>query len=167
MTRFERWCVVATSAGTAVTGVGYLWIRYFMEPVDPFSVINHPLQPWFLKAHILVSPFLLFAVGAIAVRHVWRHYRQRVRPGRRTGLATALSLLPMVLTGYLIQSVTHEGWLTGIALSHVGLGLLFTAGVALHYFLARRDVHLHGPAAYRQTRRIEGHRRRAGEQVNG
>lgn len=158
MTRFERWSLVLTSIGTAATGVGYLWIKYLMEPSDPFSVFNHPLQPWFLKAHILVSPLLLFAVGAIAVRHVWRHFRTHVVTGRRTGLTTALSLAPMVLTGYLIQAVTHEGWLEAIALSHIGVGLLYTVALALHYVLARRAVHVHGAAAYRATRRIEGHR---------
>src|SRR5690606_30891762 len=98
-----------SSFATGATGLAYLWVKYAMEPTEPFAVINHPIQPWLLKAHLLTAPFLVFAVGMIALRHVWLHYRSGVLRGRRTGIISGLTLLPMILTGYLIQSVTHEG----------------------------------------------------------
>lgn len=140
MNRFEKWSVLSTSFLTAVTGIVYLWMKYFMEAADPWAVINHPLQPWLLKAHILVAPLLVFAVGSIAVRHVWRHIRTGVAFGRRSGLTTALSLAPMIITGYLIQAVTHESWLLAIAIAHIGTGLLYSLGVAVHAWISRKAV---------------------------
>lgn len=133
MTRFEKWAVLSTSAATAVTGAVYLGIKYLLEPAEPWAVINHPLQPWLLKAHILVAPLLVFAVGMIAVRHVWQHFRRGLPSGRRSGILTATVFAPMVVTGYLIQSVTAEGWLAALAWAHIGVSLLFTVGIAAHW----------------------------------
>lgn len=138
MSPFERWSVLTTSLLTAATGIVYMWMKYFMESSDPWAVINHPLQGWFLKTHILVAPLLVFAVGMIAVRHVWRHFRAGVRHGRRSGLTTGIALAPMVVTGYLIQAITAEGWLAAMAISHIGVGLLYTVGLAVHAWLGRR-----------------------------
>lgn len=138
MNGFERWSVWATAIATTVTGIGYFWVKYMLQTDDPFAVVNHPLQPWLLKAHILVAPLLVFAVGLIAVRHVWRHYRAGLPRGRRSGVVTALVVGPMVVTGYLIQAVTHESWLHVIAIAHIAFGLLFAVGLALHQVFVRR-----------------------------
>lgn len=138
MSRFERWSVWITTALTAATGIGYFWTKYLVEPSGPFAVVNHPLQPFFLKAHILVSPLLLLALGMISLRHVWRHFRSGVRWSRRSGLTTALSVLPMVATGYLIQTFTATGWVRAMALSHIGFGTLYLVGISLHQVFVRR-----------------------------
>lgn len=148
MNRFEKWWVLSTSALTAATGIIYLWMKYFMASTDPWAVINHPLQPAVLKAHILFAPLLVFAVGSISVRHVWKHFRTGVVAGRRSGLTTALSLAPMILTGYLIQAITAEGWLTAMAISHIGTGMLYTAGLAVHAWLGGR---IRSPSAVRRA----------------
>lgn len=151
MTRFEKGSVLASSLLTLVTGVVYAWMKYLLTPSEPWAVVNHPLQPWVLKAHILVAPLLVFSVGAIAVRHVWQHYRAGVRWARRSGLTTALAVAPMIVTGYLIQAVTNEGWLRAMAWSHLGVGILYGAGLAAHWAAtrgARRAPLL------RQTRRL-------------
>lgn len=140
MTRFEKWSVLSTSFLTAATGLIYVWMKYFMEPTEPWAVINHPLQPWVLKAHILVAPLLVFALGFIAVRHIWRHFRTGVAYGRRTGLTAGLMLAPMVVTGYLIQAVTAEGWLLAIAIAHIATGLLYSLGLAAHAWIARKTI---------------------------
>lgn len=132
MTQFEKWSVWSTSVATTVTGVGFSWAKYFVSSDDPWAVVNHPWQPWFLKAHILVAPLMVFAIGMIFTRHVWRHFRNRVRLGRRSGIFTALATLPMVATGYLIQAVTHGGWLQALAIAHTVLGFAYAVGLALH-----------------------------------
>jgi hypothetical protein len=137
MTRFERWAVWSTSILTAVTGVVYLWMKYFVVSDDPFAVVNHPLQPAVLKAHILVAPMLTFAIGLVAVRHIWRHIQARVQRGRRSGLATAFMVAPMILTGYVVQAVTGEGLLRAMALSHIGLGVIYALGLVAHGFAMR------------------------------
>ena len=140
MTRFERWSVWSTSTATAVTGFVYLWMKYLMTPVDPWSVINHPLQPWVLKAHILVAPLLVFSVGMVALKHIWRHLRNARPTARRTGITTALVLGPMVISGYLIQSVTGESVLRVIALVHIVTGSVYALGLLAHQLVVRRVV---------------------------
>lgn len=138
MTRFERWSVVVTSALTTLTGLGYFWVKYLVQTDAPWAVINHPLEPWLLKAHILVAPLLVFAVGLIALRHVWRHLRGGERSGRRSGLVLTGVFGPLVVTGYLIQVVTAVGWLRALALAHVVLGVVFAAGLLGHRLPAAR-----------------------------
>lgn len=140
MSRFEKWSVLSTSLLTSLTGLIYLWMKYFMESTEPWAVVNHPLQPLVLKAHILVAPLLVFALGFIAVRHIWRHFRIGVALGRRSGLTTAVSLAPMVLTGYFIQAVTHESWLLAIAIAHIVVGLIYSLGLAVHAWSTRKAV---------------------------
>lgn len=132
MTRFEAWAVWSTSAAATATGVGLFWAKYLVRNSDPWAVVNHPWQPWLLKAHILVVPLLVFAIGLVFTRHVWRHFRSRMRWGRRSGVLTAAATLPMVATGYLIQAVTHAGWLQALAVAHIGLGVVYAAALALH-----------------------------------
>ncbi len=132
MSRFEKWCLGLTTAATAVTGTGLLLTKYLMQSDDPWAVINHPLQPWFLKIHILVAPTLVFAVGLIATRHIWPHFKAGLRAGLRSGTMTALVTVPMVLSGYFIQTMTEPGWLKGIAVTHIATGFLFTAAFIGH-----------------------------------
>lgn len=138
MTRFEKWSVLTGSAATGVTGAAYLWVKYAMEPTEPWAVINHPIQPWLLKAHILVAPLLVFAVGMIAVRHIWRHYRTGMKWGRRSGILSGVSLVPMIVTGYLIQGITHERWLAVTAWTHIVTSVLFLIGVTIHAVILAR-----------------------------
>ena len=106
MTRFERWAVWSTSVATFVTGVIYLWMKYLVVSDDPLAVVNHPWQPAVLKVHILVAPLLVFSIGLVALRHVWWHFRSKARDGRRSGLLTLVVLGPMIVSGYLIQTMT-------------------------------------------------------------
>lgn len=140
MTRFERWLVWSASFGTGVTGLVYLWMQYALEPVGPWAVINHPLQPLVLKLHILVSPVLVFALGTIALRHVWRHFRGNASGGRRSGVTTGLVAVGMVVSGYLVQVLTAETWLRVVAWAHIVTGLLFTVGLIGHQLAVRRVV---------------------------
>jgi len=136
VTRFERWAVWSTSVATLVTGILFMWMKYLLVSDDPFAVVNHPWQPLVLKLHILVAPLLTFSIGLVALRHVWRHVQSGMRDGRRTGLVTLVALGPMIVTGYLIQAVTHQGWLEAMAISHIGLGLLYGVALLLHQFAA-------------------------------
>lgn len=149
MTRFERWSVWSTSVATIGTGIGLVWAKYFVASADPWSVINHPLEPWFLKAHIIVTPLLVFSIGLIATRHIWRHLRSATPSGRKSGIVTLITLAPMTLTGYLIQVVTLQGWLQALAFTHIALGMLYAVGLALHWPRVRANR----PAARRRSSR--------------
>lgn len=133
ITRFERWLIWLSTGATLVTGVVYWWMKDLMTATEPWAVINHPLQPWMLKAHILIAPVLVFAVGLITTRHVWRHYRQGQERGRRTGIVAALTFLVLVATGYVLQVLTGETTLRVVGWMHLGIGVAYSAGLALHW----------------------------------
>ncbi|MFW5947952.1 MAG: hypothetical protein ACOCUW_05620 [Gemmatimonadota bacterium] len=138
MTPFERRAVWITTAGTLITGVAYWWMKELLTPAEPWAVVNHPLQPWVLKAHILIAPFQVFSVGMITSRHIWRHYRQGVPKGRRTGTLAAVTFAAVVLTGYALQVVTAELLIRGLAWAHLVLGVVYSVGVAAHWPATRR-----------------------------
>lgn len=138
MSRLERWIVLVTSGATALTGVGLFWTKYLITSSDPWSVVNHPLQPLLLKAHILAAPGLVFALGMIAVRHVWQHYRAGLRRGRRSGIITALVTVPMVVSGYLIQAITAPTWLQLVAVVHIATSGIFLLGLVAHQIVMWR-----------------------------
>ena len=91
-----------------------------------------PLQAWVLKAHIISAPVLVFAVGLVATDHIWRHFRNNVRLGRRSGVSMMWVVAPMVLTGYLIQAVIHPGWLVFLAWLHLACGVVYVLALLLH-----------------------------------
>jgi undecaprenyl pyrophosphate phosphatase UppP len=136
VTPFERWAVWSTSLATFVTGLIYLGMKYLLVSDDPLAVVNHPWQPAVLKLHILVAPLLVFSIGLVALRHVWRHFQSKTRDGRRSGLLTVIVLGPMIVSGYLIQTLTEEGWLRTMAFVHIGLGLVYGVGLLVHQFAA-------------------------------
>jgi len=137
-----KWLLLGSSGATFLTGVAYGWMKYLMEPVSAWAVVNHPLQPFMLKAHILVAPVLVFALGVIAVDHIWKHYRSRVRPGRRSGLTMMWLVVPMIVSGYLIQAVTQEGWLTAMIWAHLITGGVYGVAMFAHWvaFARRRRI---------------------------
>lgn len=135
MNRFEKWTLWISFALTAITGVGLLWTKYFMHTDDPWAVINHPLQPWLLKAHIVAAPALVFALGLIGSKHIWKHFKARVAVGRRTGIVTVLMAGLMIVTGYFIQIVTQVVSLKVLAISHIALGFVFLVGFVAHQVL--------------------------------
>lgn len=138
MKPFARWSVWVGSVVSGFTGLVYWWMLHMMEPLGEWAVINHPLQPWVLKAHIVTSPLLVFAVGLIAMDHVWKQYRLGIRAGRRSGLTAMWVIAPMIATGYLIQAVTLPTWLSALGWLHLGTGVAYLAGLAVHQVVVPR-----------------------------
>jgi hypothetical protein len=142
VTPFERWTVWLSAVLVTATGVAYFWMKYLLQPTDPFAVVNHPWQAAVLKLHILTAPLLVFGLGLVAVRHVAAHLAAGTRWGRRSGLSAALSAAPLILSGYLIQALTSERWLRVVGWVHIGLGLLFGAGLLVHQVVVRGRAEL-------------------------
>lgn len=151
MSRFEKWSVWSTTFLIAATGIGYFWTKYLTVSADPFSIINHPLQPVFLKLHILVAPLFLLALGLVAGRHIWTHFRSGIRWSRRSGVSAALVIGPMILTGYLIQVIIGEGWLRAMALSHIAFGILYLGAIGLHRWFLRQPAPANGMSGRRDA----------------
>lgn len=138
MTRTQRWLLLVSSAVMGATGLTYWWMKNMMEPATEWAAISHPLQPWVLKAHILVAPVLVFAVGFIASEHILKNAGRPGRAGRRSGHTALRLFIPMALSGYLIQTVTHDGWLSTLAWIHLISGLTYLAGLATHRWVFGR-----------------------------
>jgi hypothetical protein len=118
------------------TGLIYAWMAYFVTSTDPYATVNHPWQPAVQHLHILVAPFLVFATGAIWRRHVWKSWQMDIRSRRRSGLGLALSLAPMAVSGYLIQTAVEPPWRKAWVVVHLVTAGVWTGGYLLHQFLA-------------------------------
>lgn len=132
MSRFEAWVMHLASALVGGTGLVYGWMLYLVHPADPYAVVNHPWQPHVQHLHILVAPLLVFAAGLIWQRHIWPHWRNGVRKGKKTGLSLALTLVPMVISGYLIQTAVDESWRKAWVAVHLVASGLWLAGYLAH-----------------------------------
>ena len=150
MSRFEAWTVHLSSLLVAGTGLVYGWMRYFATPADPYAVVNHPWQPQLQHLHVLAAPLLVFAAGIIWRQHVWQRWRLGGRRRRRSGLSMMLTLVPMVASGYLLQTAVDEAWRQAWVVVHVAASLLWLAAYAGHLAaprLARRRRAAAGGAA--------------------
>jgi thiamine biosynthesis lipoprotein len=106
--RLESWLLHISTFLLAATGLIYPWMHYWMKPADPFSVVNHPLEPTMLKTHILVSPFLVLGFGLILHSHILFKISTGARISRRTGLILIPSFALMVISGYLLQIIISD-----------------------------------------------------------
>lgn len=137
MTRSEQLLLWGSSAATALTGAVYGVMKYGMKTDDPYAVVNHPWQPFFLKAHVLAAPVLVFAIGAIFSKHVVRQWKSYGERGKRSGGAILAVAGSMIASGYVIQIVTAESWIRWIGWTHLGLGVLYTGAIVIHRRAAR------------------------------
>lgn len=132
MSPLERWSLWITAALTTGSGLVYLWLKYFVESSDPWAVISHPFQPLALKTHILVSPLFVFVLGAIVVKHAIVHLREGSTGRGPSGLSLLFLVLPMLLSGYVIQVVTGETAARVLALIHIGTSIGFIGALVWH-----------------------------------
>ena len=137
MSTFEKWLLWSSTAAVAVTGIVFGWMKYFLATDDPYAVVHHPLQPLVLKLHVLSAPVLVFALGVVYTRHVVRQWRLGRARGRPSGIGIVTTLLPMVLSGYLIQVVTAAPLLAAAQWTHIATGVLFAVGLGVHQAVVR------------------------------
>ncbi|MGH7151930.1 MAG: hypothetical protein ACREIU_14585 [Planctomycetota bacterium] len=139
MSRLEAWLLHAATALVVGTGAAYAVFRYVLEPADPFAVASHPLEPAVQRLHVLSAPLLLFLVGVVWQRHVLKGLRSGRPPRRRTGLTLALSLLPMVASGYLLQVAVDPVWRGRWGVVHLATSAAWTVGYIAHLFGPRTN----------------------------
>ncbi len=137
MTRLQLFWLHLTVALTAVTGVVFAVMKYFLKSDDEFSVINHPLQPHMLAAHVVVAPFVLFFLGWTFSNHILPKYRFGNGKNRRTGIGAALLIVPMALSGYLLQVSVDETLRDVMAWAHWITSGIFVIGYVIHLINAR------------------------------
>lgn len=134
----QKWLLGSLSACVGVTGLVYLWMKYFMQTTDPFAVVNHPWQPYVLYAHLLSAPALILVFGMVWTSHVRDKLADGKRYSRRSGLASLWSFTAMAASGYLLQVVTGESLQRALVVGHVASGCAFLAMYGAHLFIAAR-----------------------------
>ncbi len=117
--------------GMTVSGLAFAWMKYFMKSDDPFAVVNHPWQPYLLDAHVLIGPVAVFAIGWIFGNHIWPAYRGGA-PNRASGIVSMLFIVPMVISGYLMQVAVADAARKALAVSHWISVALFAIGYIAH-----------------------------------
>jgi len=130
--RWEAWWNHAALAAVSLTGIVYGVFKYWVPNPDPDSRAGHPLQAAFLKAHLLVAPFALIGVGLLLHRHALARMRLGERQGRRTGGLILWLVVPVALSGVLIQVLVDPRAVRGTGWTHAALGAVFVIGYLLH-----------------------------------
>jgi hypothetical protein len=126
VSRAERRLLDVSVALVTLSGIAYYVMKTWMRPRDPYSVLGHPFQPYALALHLLTAPALVFALGLIFREHVLEKLRGgRSVPGRKGGVLLAATALPMVLSGYGLQTASSPGARGVLSYAHLATGLLF------------------------------------------
>jgi hypothetical protein len=110
MSRTERWLIQISNLLVGGTGLVYAVMKYLLVPASPFSVINHPLQPLVLTLHLVAAPLLVLAVGILWKGHIAERWSSGRPAGRISGIGLGLTFLPMMLSGYLLQTASAPFW---------------------------------------------------------
>lgn len=136
MSAFQLWMQHLSNFLVGATGLVYAWFRY-LSPVpaeDPesFVVAVPPAQALFQQLHLFFAPTLVFAVGLIWHTHVLGKFRKKARR-RLSGIGLAATFVPMVASGYLIQTTVEEHWRTTWIIVH-----LITSGFWLAAYLVHQ-----------------------------
>ena len=132
MSRFEAWMLHLSNLLVGGTGLVYAWMVFLVEPADPYAVVNHPLQPQVQHLHILLAPLLVFTAGLVWRRHVWAQWKGGIADRRRSGLSMISLLVPMIVSGYLIQTATGDEWRRIWVWVHVAASGLWLLGYLAH-----------------------------------
>ena len=133
MTTFQRRFLYLSTITATISGVLYIGIRTFLEPADPWAIVNHPLEPWALKAHILTAPLMLFSVGLITAQHIIRSLKSSLPTGRQSGVIMTVIFGPLALTGYLLQTVISPLVTAVLSWAHLILGIICALALAIHW----------------------------------
>jgi hypothetical protein len=140
----QRWVLHAAFLAVALSGVVYGLLKYLGEALsrripsafplsdDPFTVFRHPVQPWALDLHVVAAPILIFALGWIFRDHILAKAAAKGAPLKRSGALALLATAPLVLSGYLLQTLTNESLHLGAVILHVGSGGLFALAYGAH-----------------------------------
>ena len=138
MNPFERLLIHISNLAVVGTGLVYAVMLYFLKSDDPFSIVNHPWQPHMQHLHVLTAPLFIFAVGLIWRRHIWGHWTRKIPQGRSSGSSLLFLLVPMALSGYLLQTAVDPAWRNIWTWIHVATSSVWTLAFVVHFFMARR-----------------------------
>jgi hypothetical protein len=137
MSRAEAWLLHVAHLLVGGTGLVYAWMLYFLDPIDEFSILNHPWQDETQALHILTAPLLVFAGAWIWKTHVWKRLSSGQKRRRISGLALTFTLFPMIASGYFLQISIEPSWHQAWLVIHLSTSGLWLAAYLKHQFRFR------------------------------
>lgn len=132
MSRTDAWLFHISNGLVISTGLVYAWMAYFSQSDDPYAIVGHPWQPHVQHAHVLVSPLLVLVFGHFWTRHVSPHLQRDTRKRRSSGISMLLMALPMIFSGYGIQTVVEAQWRTIWVTVHLATSGLWICSYLIH-----------------------------------
>lgn len=154
MSFWEKFSVVTSVCLMLLSGVTYLVTKYGLEKEDPFSVINHPLEPVALKIHILLGPLLIFLFGVLFQSHMRGRFKPNFQSARGGGLLTAILFVLTASSGYLLQILDQWVFREIFFYLHVIGGLSFGLTFGFHSYQLVRRIRKTGPALPEDSRHM-------------
>jgi hypothetical protein len=133
MNRIDAWLLHVSNGLVMITGLVYAWMAYFAQSDDPYAVVGHPWQPHVQHAHVLVAPLLVLMLGHLWSRHMEPHLQRNTRNTRSSGLGMLLAAMPMVFSGYAIQTAVEPHWRTVWVVVHLAASLFWIGGYLIHF----------------------------------
>jgi hypothetical protein len=114
------------------SGVGIFIVKHAIEQ-DPFSMWNHPSQPWLVAAHLVTSPILIFVIGSLMLFHVIPHFRERDHFWSGVLLLVAFGLYS--ITGMFLFFLFPDEVLFWIKWTHIVSGFVSFPLMAYHWWV--------------------------------
>jgi hypothetical protein len=137
MSRLEAWFMHITTILITLTGIVYACMHYLMKPADPFSVVNHPLEPYMLDTHIIVAPALVLLFGVLVHSHIIAKLQSNTKTARKSGIFLIPLFVIMVLSGYFLQVITAS-WNKVLVVIHLTSGMIWFILYIGHYVASYR-----------------------------
>ncbi|MFO1425746.1 MAG: hypothetical protein U1F11_01970 [Steroidobacteraceae bacterium] len=129
-TRRRRW-VRALASGTWITGVVWLYFRYFVTVTDRFGFEGpHPQQHWWLVAHAAASFGAVWMYGVLWPGHVLRCWRSHLR--RWSGGTLFGVTLWLILTGFALYYLGSDRLRDWTSILHWAVGLAAIGAWLVH-----------------------------------
>lgn len=139
MTRRTAWFLHLSTILVGGSGLIFAWMLYLLEPTDPYALVSHPRQPDVQHLHVLTAPFLVFGCGILWIGHIWSRIRSGYQGRRKTGIALTVLVIPMILSGYLLQVSVDEALRDFWIIAHVATSCLWLIVYAVHQLSPRRS----------------------------
>ena len=138
MNTWGRWAFGLLTMSVTVTGLAYLWMKYFLATDDPFAVVNHPWQSFMLAAHVVLSPGLVLVFGMLLNSHILEKLGAGKTENRKSGLVSFGTFFVMTGTGYLLLVVTSPLLMQILVAAHVISGGMFSLLYLAHLVISVR-----------------------------
>lgn len=105
-----------------------------MKVETEYGLRPHYLQTYLQAAHIVLSPLLIFVFGMLLKEHIVKMYRNAFYK-RKSGILLVLTMIIMIISGYLVQVIYAQDPKLVTAYIHIGVSTIFFLTYVTHHFI--------------------------------